>query len=212
MSSLTIAGSINRSGNAVSGAVHADGSTCFDQLTTMGLTGTVMGGNILLTSASISGQVMTFTGTATDTALTGTYTISGGCADGDHGNVTGAKIPSITGQLDGTFTTSGAGSFNATAQLTEGSASSDGSFGITGTFTFGASCPASGTITSGTFPSGSFIVGTSVTLLIETGNGTVVFHGTADPVSGEISGDYTVSGGACDQNGTALFTANPWDY
>jgi len=34
---------------------------------------------------------------------------------------------------------------------------------------------------SGTFPSGSFIMGTSVALEIETDNGIFVFHGTADP-------------------------------
>jgi hypothetical protein len=212
MSPLTIAGSINQSSNSLAGAVHADGSACFDQLITIGFTGTLTGSNILLTFASIGGQVMTFTGNVTDTAFTGAYTIKGGCADGDHGNVTGFKIPSITGQLNGTFTTSGAGSFDVTAQLTQGNARSEGSFGISGTFTFGSSCLRSGTITTGTFPSGSFIIGTSVTLEVETGNGTVVFHGTADPATGEISGDYMVSGGTCAQSGTALFAASPWDY
>src|SRR5882724_4740341 len=39
--SLTIAGSLTQSGEAVSAKVHADGSNCFDRLATIGLTGTL---------------------------------------------------------------------------------------------------------------------------------------------------------------------------
>lgn len=213
MTPLAIGGNINLLGSEVSSAVHVDGSTCFDQHTAIVLTGTLTGSEISLTSASVGGQVITFTGSITDTVFTGTYTIIGGCAGGDHGDVTGIKIPPITGQLGGTFTTSGNQSFNVAVQLSQGSASSDGSFGITGTVTFSASCLTAGTITSGTFPSGSFIVGTSVTLEIVTVNGTVDFHGTANPTTGNISGDYAISGSACDQTGTAVLVASsPWDY
>src|ERR1039458_9381908 len=89
---LTIAGSISVSGSSVSGAVHVSGSNCFDRLTTVGLTGTLTGGNISLTSASVAGQVATFTGTFSDPGtflpgqFTGTYAINGGCADGEKGN------------------------------------------------------------------------------------------------------------------------------
>ena len=79
--------------------------------------------------------------------------------------------------------------------------------------TFGPSCFSSGTITSGTFPSGSFIMGTSVTLEIETDNGTAAFHGTAKQASGEISGDYMVFNSTCNQTGTAVLAAlGQWDY
>ena len=211
--SLSIAGSIDQSVTELSGAVHVNGSNCFDPLTTVRLTGTLTGNKILLTSTSIDGQVITLGGDITDTAFTGTFTINGGCANGDQGNVTGAKIPSITSQLSGTFTASGREAFAVTAQVTQGSASSEGTFGITGTVTFGQSCFSSGMITSGTFPSGSFILGTSVALEIETDNGTVAFHGTANQTTGEISGDYTVSGSTCNETGTAVLTATgQWDY
>jgi hypothetical protein len=114
---LTIAGSINQSGSVVSGAVHVDGSNCFDRLTAMGLTGTRTDSSISLTSTSVVGQVATFTGNITDTAFTGTYTIHGGCADGEQGNVTGIKIPTIANTLSGTFTTSGGQTFDVTADL-----------------------------------------------------------------------------------------------
>jgi hypothetical protein len=210
---LSIAGSIDQSVSELSGAVHVDGSNCFDRLTTVRLTGTLTGNKISLTSTSVNGQVIGFVGDITGTAFTGTFTINGGCANGDQGNVTGAKIPSITSQLSGTFSASGKEAFAVTAQVTQGSAGSGGTFGITGTVTFGPSCFSSGTITSGIFPFGSFILGTSVALEIETDNGTVAFHGTADQTTGEISGDYTVSGSTCNQTGTAVLTATgQWDY
>ena len=223
MPPATIAGSIVQSGVLIRGAVHVDGSNCFDRLTTMGLTGSLTGGNISLTSTSVAGQITTFTGSFTDNALTGTYspgrftgtyTITGGCANGDQGNVTGIKIPYIANILNGTFTTSGGGTFDMAGDIAQDSASSDeGSFGVTGTATIRTSCFSSGPIKSGTFPSGSFIMGTSVALEIEAGNGNIAFLGTWNLDKGEISGDYTVFGGTCDQTGTAVLVASsPWDY
>ena len=115
MPPATIAGSIAQSGVSVSGAVHVDGSSCFDHLTTVGLSGTLTGKNISLTSSSIAGQVTTFTGSFSNPGtyspgqFAGTYTINGGCANGDQGNVTGVKIPYIANILNGTFTGSGGG-------------------------------------------------------------------------------------------------------
>lgn len=218
---LAIAGSLSPAGGGISGAVHVDGSNCFDRLTTVGLTGTLANRNLSLTSTPVTGQVITFSGSLGDGAVngsastfTGTYTISGGCANGDQGSVTGIKVPPIPNALSGTFTSSGAGSFELTADETQSSTpSAAGSFGIQGTVTVHTSCFTSGTLTPGTFPSGSFILGTSVALQIETDNGTVNFLGTLDPNTGEIDGNYTVSGGTCDQTGTAtLFTLSPWDY
>jgi hypothetical protein len=56
-------------------------------------------------------------------------------------------------------------------------------------------------------------MGTSVAFEIATGNGMVAFLGTLNTATGEIDGDYTISGGTCDQTGTAAFVASsPWDY
>jgi len=210
---LSIAGSIGQSVTEISGAVHVSGSNCFDQLATIDLTGMLTGNRISLISKSVNGQVIEFVGNISDTAFSGTFTIDGGCAGGDQGNVSGAKIPSITSQLNGTLTTSGNEAITVTALVTQLRASADGSYGITGTATFGPSCFKSGTISSATFPAGSFILGTSVTLAIETDNGTILFHGTANQVTGEIDGDYVVSNGTCSQTGTAAFiAAGQWDY
>jgi hypothetical protein len=212
--SMTIAGSISQSGSAVSGAVHVDGSNCFDRLTVVGLSGTLTGGNISLTTTSVAGQVTTFTGSFSGGTLTGTYAINGGCADGDHGNVFGSEIPYIANILNGTFTTSGGATFSVAGDVAQNAnADPEGSFGVSGKVTFNTSCFTSGTITPGTFPSGSFIIGTTVALAIQTANGTFAFLGTLDRDKGEIGGDYTVFGGTCDQTGTAvLVTSSPWDY
>jgi hypothetical protein len=212
--SLTMAGSINRSGNAVTGTVHVDGSNCFDHLTTTSLAGTVSDSNISLTSESISGQVITLNGTIARDALTGSYTIDGGCAAGDQGNVTGVNIPYIGNTLGGTFTPSGGQTFDISGDWAQNaSASSDGSFGLTGTVTFSGSCLGSGTITSGTFPSGSYIMGTSVALEIQTSNGTLTFVGKLSTDRSEISGSYVVSDSACNDTGKAvLVVSSPWDY
>jgi hypothetical protein len=221
MPPATIAGSIAQSGVSVSGAVHVDGSNCLDHLTTIGLTGTLTGSDMSLTSTSVDGQVTTFTGTisddalnGTDSAFNGTYTINGGCANGDHGSVTGIRIPFIGNTLKGTFTTSGGETFDLAGDEAQYSTpSTEGSFGITGTVTFRTSCFSSGTIRPGTFPSGSFIMGTSVALEIETDNGTVTFLGTLNRDRSEIPGSYTVVGGTCDDTGTAvLVVSSPWDY
>jgi hypothetical protein len=215
---MTIAGSISQSGSSLSGAVHIDGSNCFDFPTTVSLTGTVRSDNVSLTSTSFRGQVMTFTGAITNSTFTGTYSINGGCADGEQGNVAGRNVPIIDvgggNTLNGTFTNSGGDTFDVSADIAQSiNASPDGSFAITGTATFQTSCFNSGTLTSGRFPSGSYILGESVALLIHVGNGTLAYLGTEDLATGQISGTYTVSGGTCDQTGSAVWVvSNPWDY
>jgi len=203
---LGIGGSINQSGSAVNGAVHVSSQLekCFDYLTTVGLTGTVTdGNNVSLTSTPVGGVVIAFTGRFTDTTLTGTYTLQGGC--NDQGNVTGVKIPPIAGKFCSTFTPLGEATFDALIDVTQGNANSDGSFGLTGTVTSDEACFTPGTIRSGTLSSGSFIIGNSVAFEMEGDNGTVTILGTVDPVANQISGGYTVSGGTCDQQTGTVF-------
>ncbi len=211
-SPLTIAGSINQNGSSLGSALHVNGSNCFDHLSTVSLKGTLTGSKVLLTSTSVSGQVTALSGNVTDSTFTGTYTVTGGCANGDHGDVTGLKVVSIGGLLSGTFTTSTNEPFAVSAQVTQASPSSVGSFGISGTVTFTMPCLKSGTIIAGTFPSGSFILGTSVVLEIKTDNGVVNLVGTANHATAEINGDYKITGGSCDQIGTAYLANDPWGY
>ena len=215
MAPLRLAGNINPSGTSLTDTVHVSGSKCFDPLTTIPFTGSVSSsGNVQLNSAAVAGQVITLNGTEYYDRFTGTYSIAGGCADGDFGTVKGNAIGDIANVLAGTFRGSSGQTVDVSGNIAQNAAASaDGSYGLSGTVTFTGSCLSSGTLTSGSVQSGSFIVGTSVGLGIQTDNGTLVFLGLLDQATGEVDGSYTLSGGSCDQSGTAaLFVSSPWDY
>src|SRR4029077_20833777 len=91
---------------------------------TIALTGTLTDGNVSLTSSAVSGQVVTLVGAITRKSnfpdvFSGTYTVSGGCADGDQGNVTGFSVYSVTGNWAGNLTTAGGGNIHWSAQLAQ---------------------------------------------------------------------------------------------
>lgn len=212
---LTFAGSIGQTGTAVTGALHVDGSNCFDRLTTISFTSTVTGTSTSLTSAAIDGQVITFTGNFSGEAFNGTYKINGGCDASDHGTLTGINIGNIGNNFSGIFTNSAQKTFNVVGKIAQSDiASSDGSFPITGTATFDTPCLGAGTIQPGTLPSGSLILGMFVALEVQTSNSTLTFLGTLDPNGGSaLTGKYTVSGGGCDDSGTAVLqVTGAWDY
>jgi hypothetical protein len=214
---ITIAGGIDQSGTPVSGVVHLDGSPCFDHLRAVELTGVLNESNLSLTSSPIAGQIIASTGSITKDPLTnsakfiGTYSIHGGCGDGDQGNIKGGVEPTSMKGLWAGDLTSKAGNINRiTVTLSQGSATSEGTFGITGTALFeGGPCFKSATIASGKFPSGSYMMGQTVALEIETDNGVIAFLGTADH-GGLIEGNYTMAGGTCDPKGTGYLS--PWEY
>jgi hypothetical protein len=71
-----VGGSIVQAGTAISGVLHVLGSSCFDVFTNVTVSGTILGNSVTITSGSVPGQVITFTGTATGTTLSGTYPAS----------------------------------------------------------------------------------------------------------------------------------------
>ena len=85
-------GYIAQSGNFTTANLHIDGSPCFG---IAGSAGTISGFSVLFT-ATASGQTATFTGTlsADGNSMQGTYAVSGGCASGDSGTWTAARIRS----------------------------------------------------------------------------------------------------------------------
>lgn len=211
---MKIAGSIAQTESAVRSALHVNGTSCISRMTTVSLTGSVAHGNLSLTSAAVDGQVVTLNGSIRNATFTGTYKIKGGCADGDQGSVTGQSIPNIANTLSGTFTNSTNGTFSVTGYIGQnGSASADGSYGIAGSATFDAPCFKAGTLRTGTYLDGSFILGSSVALEFETENGSLIFVGTLNADGNMLSGNYSLAGGSCHEDGTALLTvASPWDY
>ena len=107
--------------------------------------------------------------------------------------------------------TSGTGDINRlTVTLAQGSATSEGIFGLTGTAFFEVgTCFTSAKILSGTFPAGSYVIGNSMSLQIETDNGLIVFVGV-DKGDGVIRGNYTLGGSTCEPSGTGYLS--PWEY
>jgi hypothetical protein len=215
MPPMTMAGSLKQLGTSMNGAMHVNGWSCFDPQTTMGMTGFLRGQKAALTSAAVNGQVITFDLSKVHNALTGTddlsgaYTINGGCATGDQGTVTGVNLTSMSGNWAGDLTTAGGSTIHMSVTMAQGGASPQGSFALSGTGGFSGGCFKSATIVSGAFPSGSYMMGRSIALEVDTDNGTISFVGTADP-DGLIRGSYTVSGGTCTGNGK--FFLSPWNY
>ncbi len=213
---LTFAGSISLSGSSASGAVHVNGSNCFDPLSTVTLTGTLTGSNLSLTSTPFAGQVATLTGNISHNPLTasgqftGTYAIQGGCAAGDTGSVTGTEISSLAGNWAGDLTSETGDINRLVVTLAQGAPTSEGSFRLTGQAFFEVgTCFKSAQIVSGTFPSGSYVMGESVSLEIETDNGVIGFLGKAEG-DGLIRGNYTLADSSCEPAGTAYLS--PWEY
>jgi hypothetical protein len=216
---LTISGSISPSGSSVSGAVHINGSNCFDSLSTVDLTGSLTGSDLSLTATSVDGQVTTLTGMISDNTFTtthvpgefiGTYAINGGCAGGDKGNVTGVKISSLSRSWAGDFTSETGDINRLWVALNQGAPTSEGIFPLSGTAGFEVgTCFTSARIVSGTFPSGSYVMGNSVSLEIETDNGSIVLLGTLKDY-GLIRGNYTLAGSTCEPAGIVYLS--PWEY
>jgi hypothetical protein len=214
---ITIAGGIDQSTKPVSSVVHVDGSPCFDRQSAVQLTGLVNENSLSLTSSPIAGQVLTYTGDIAKDPLsdsakfTGTYSIHGGCADGDQGNITGGvELTSMKGFWAGDLTSELGNINRITVTLSQGGATPDGTFVITGSALFeGGTCFKWGTIASGKFPSGSYMMGQTVALKVQTDNGVIAFRGTADH-GGLIQGNYTMAGGTCDPKGKGYLS--PWEY
>lgn len=202
-------GSFSTNGTSVTGILHFVNSTCFkgvDHGTTfiedIPITGTLSSnGDLTASSTAVEGQTLAFSGVwSNGTISSGTYSISGGCADGDHGTVTGFPVPSFTGNYNGTFVSASGVQVKVAISLTQtASPDSGGFYGLSGSATFtGSPCFSTGTIEVGAF---SWATGGFVQLAIDTPEPTadlVMFAGQiTDPSGNTINGNYSVTGTVC---------------
>jgi hypothetical protein len=204
-----VGGNLAQSGNTLSGTMYVVGSLCFDVSQPISLTGTINGQEVTLASTEINGQVFSIAAIATtESALNGTYTITGGCGNGDSGTADANAAPSISGTWGGYLVGSGGSQVALNIELTQNPvASADGSFALSGDLVdAGSSCSASGTIISA-FVAGSYILLNANTVETDGSVGNVSYNNvllddSQNPQN--MTGTYEVGSGLCADDIQAL--------
>jgi hypothetical protein len=196
-----VGGNLTQSGTTISGTMHVDNSSCYDLLTDVPMTGTISGSNVNLTSSSVNSQVIAVKGTVGTNTITGTYTITGGCSDGDKGSVSAMFVPSITGTWKATET-SGSTTVTTTATVTQGAtATTDGIFPLSGTLNVtNPVCFTSATIDqTQSFMAGDIVAVYATTNDVGGGTGTFIYVAYLDNpgVAKSFSGMYQFESGVC---------------
>ena len=165
------------------------------------LQGTYAAPTLTLFAFSVSGQYLVLQATvdSTQTHLTAPFKISGGCADGVLGTITGSRYDPLTGTYSGTVPGGTTASRNIQLAVNQSATDPDnGTVPIAGTATFtGFSCFTTGTAVAGQ----TFVTGSTVAFLFQTNdpNGaTIALSGTMDPGAAILSlTQVQISGGAC---------------
>jgi hypothetical protein len=196
---FVLGGNLAQSGTNLTGTMYVSQSVCMAPQT-VAVTGTVKGTDVTLTSASLDGNVIAVTASGTKDAWTGTYTVTGDCAD--SGTVTAGPVPSISGTWAGTLANPPSGKVGlgvaqptVSIALTQApAASEDGTFALAGDITYSNfSCSATGTIANASL-AGNYIG--SMTAITDDGNGAASFEGVVlDSITApqNMSGTYTVT-------------------
>jgi len=156
--SFVIGGNLTQSGDNLTGTMFIDHTSCITPQTVI-FTGTVKDKNVTLTSQSFSGQVITVTASGSQDSLSGTYTVTGDCAD--SGTLTANAVPSISGTWSGTVVVN-TSSTTMTVVLTQApTASADGTFGLTGSVSYvGSDCPATAALLTSSITGGDLKINT----------------------------------------------------
>lgn len=207
---LTITAALNSHSGQVIGILHFFGTSCIASTTDVAVTGTLnSSGAVKLTTASITNQVITITATASKDGSSiagGTYAVSGGCADGDAGNVSGVRIPTLTGTFGGAVQIQSGPGLVLSTQLTQSTtADSDGFFDMTSTITVqGSSCFTSGK-TMGT--PGGILFGTRLVTIYTMDDGSTLTLDATTNTGGTSLASYAyVSNGKCNGTGSGTLT------
>ena len=204
-----LGGSLTQNGSSISGTLHVDESACYATSDSVPVTGTIKGTNLTITSGNIAGQVITASLVGSGKAVSGTYSISGGCASGDHGSVTGTWIPNISGTWNGNILT-GSTAVAVKASVTQSStASANGTYSVVGQMSYTNSpCSTGATVSTG------FIVGDMVYIGaasddLDGGTGDLEYVGYLDVPSTatKMSGTYWVNSGLCAGDSKTLHLA-----
>jgi len=201
-----IGGNLTVSGNTVASNMHSD-LACFDVSAPFTFGGTLQNKQITFTSAAnANSQVITVIASVTSpTAITGTYAVTagGGCA-ADQGTIAASLVPSINGTWTGPIVGSGGPSVTLAMALSQATtASSDGTYPLTGNLTYtNSSCSLSGSVSS-SYLAGTMLVINGTTLETDSSSGSftltsaylnsptspTTIHGTYSVITGLCAGD-----------------------
>jgi len=202
-----VGGSLTQTDSTISGVLHVSNSTCFDWATDVPVSGTITGNSVTITSADVSGQIITIAGSVNANLITGTYSIASGCGGGDYGTITAVLVSPATGNWTGTVTSVPTNSA-ATASFSQASPNADGFSPLSGTLTMsGLSCSISGTLAK----EQSWVLGNLVQGVANLTDGsTLAFNGfitNASTSANQMTVNFSISGGVCaGQVGTATFS------
>jgi hypothetical protein len=201
---LILGGSFSQDLGAVSGIIRMLSYSCYNPLqTAFTISGTLTTNeNVNLTASAPDGGKISISGTATPdgSSITGTYSISGGCADGDKGSVQATRIPPITGTYTGAFTSSSDGSkFQVIANLSQGTGSGK-QFGevLTGSTEISGKAQITGSpcFTTATTDQG-MVLGPFIYAEFTGPNGNLVVQGAVSNDGRQIKAGYFVDTGNC---------------
>ncbi len=181
-------------------ALQAKPGDCYVSAVTIPLQGSTQGDHLGLHSFSVNGQFVTISATKDSTAthFTGTYTVSGGCANGAAGTLSGTKYAPLTGTYTGPITGSSPAKTIQLALTQYTTGTGDGVFLISGTAAFtGFTC-----FTQGTMPStAGWVSGSSASLTFNTNDASgaqVVLTGTFDSTAHTLTlSSVQITGGSC---------------
>jgi hypothetical protein len=199
--------SLTQTGTSLTGLAYIGLIDCYDLLTALPISGTVSGNSVTLKAGTT--DVVTIAGTIAGSKLvTGTYSVTGPCAGGDHGPITGTYVPPLTGTWKATQVVNGTSvtmTFHLTQQET---ASALGYFPLTGTVEYaGSPCVLSGTTDSNI----SFVLGDLVAVMVNTsesggGSGQVLYGGALDDpaTASSFRGFESVVAGTCTSSGQLI--------
>lgn len=201
---LNGAGDIRQSGNDVTGfeVTVSDSANCFGPANREHLTGVMSGSTLTLTSSSTAGFISIVL-TGSDKQLSGSYQITGGCLNLEHGTADAVFVPSITGTWKGGLTSSTGVITQITATLTQGPSDTSAGFQdfpVSGSVVFsGPTCITTGTVD----PAVSFVIGAAVDLQnisdrVPPSPRSINFLTVTNAPDGTtLTGSYDASGGSC---------------
>lgn len=196
-----IGGHIDHTGTTVFGAIVPQSLTgataCFDGYGTVAVSGTVNrdGSSLSMTTQPLTGQVLTITGKASQDfkTVTGTYSIKGGCADGDRGDLSAWKVPPVTGTWKGTLTYPEPGTL--TLNLTQRDEHKEGVTTVSGTATIsGWSCWDPG-VTTLNF--GGILASNMLVEAYQSSGAYFDYMSWSNSTGNSLTGTFYIEGGSC---------------